>query len=256
MQIHHTDETVVRHRDLTRDAVALASQGRWEEAAEVNRDILRSRSDDVEAFNRLGKALSQMGRYSDARGAFQESLDRDPANPIARKNLERLASLRDAPNTGFTKGATPRLFIEESGKSCVTTLWFPGPETLLARVAAGDPVTLRVEGATVVATTAVGEPLGWLEPKLAARLARLIPEGNRYASAVASVGNGAVAVALREVFRHPRVSGVLSFPSRANAQDGYPPASSTSDAPGQARRGSQPAFDSGEGATDRAGTEG
>ena len=68
--------------------------------------------------------------------------------------------------------------------------------------------------------------------------------------------HGAVAVALREVFRHPRVSGVLSFPSRADAQDGYPRASSTSDAPAQARRGSQPAFDSGEGATDRAATEG
>lgn len=223
MQIRQTDEKVRYRRDRAREAVSLASQGRWEEAVDVNNDVLRAFPSDTDALNRLGKALSQLGRYSEAREAFQRSLDHDRANPIARKNLERLAPLEDAPTPARTDGLTPRLFIEESGKSCVTTLWSPAPAAALARVAAGDAVTLHLDGAAVGATTAMGAPLGRLEPRLAARLARLIPAGNRYAAAVASVGDGEVAIVLREVYRDPRVGGVLSFPTRAGDLGAYPP---------------------------------
>jgi tetratricopeptide (TPR) repeat protein len=224
MQIRQTDEKVRYRRDRAREAVSLASQGRWEEAVDVNNDVLRAFPSDTDALNRLGKALSQLGRYSEARGAFQRSLDHDPVNPIARKNLHRLAHLEDAPVPDRADGIAPRLFIEESGKSCVTTLWSPAPAAVLARVAAGDAVTLNLDGAGVGATTAAGgAPLGRLEPRLAARLARLMPAGNRYAAAVASVRDGQVAVVLREVYRDPRVGGVLSFPTRAGELDANPP---------------------------------
>ena len=215
MQIHQMDESVRLHRVRTREAVALASQGRWAEAAEANRDILSQSPNEVEALNRLGKALSELGRCSEARDVFRQALSLDRTNPIARKNLERLAHLEDAPAVLQQERLAPRMFIEERGKSCVTTLWDPAPRSALARVAAGDTVALIVSAGTVRVTTLGGEPLGMLDPKLAARLVRLVSGRNRYVAAVASVRGGELAVILRELFQDPRLSGIVSFPARA-----------------------------------------
>ena len=47
-------------RELSRDAINLAISGEWERAAEMNRAILELYSDDVEAMNRLARALTGM----------------------------------------------------------------------------------------------------------------------------------------------------------------------------------------------------
>ena len=54
-------------RDLDREAVDLALKGEWERATEVNRAVLELFTDDVEAMNRLAKALMELGDYGEAR---------------------------------------------------------------------------------------------------------------------------------------------------------------------------------------------
>ena len=49
-------------------------EGRWEAATEVNRSILDLFPEDMEAFNRLGKALLESGDYIEARSAFTQAL--------------------------------------------------------------------------------------------------------------------------------------------------------------------------------------
>ncbi len=61
-------------KDKTREAISLAMEGRWEAAAEVNRSILDLFPEDMEAFNRLGKALLESGDYIEARSAFTQAL--------------------------------------------------------------------------------------------------------------------------------------------------------------------------------------
>ncbi len=51
-------------------AIQLALRGRWDEAAELNRSIIGAFPTDVEAYNRLGKALTELGRYGEARAAY------------------------------------------------------------------------------------------------------------------------------------------------------------------------------------------
>ena len=53
-------------RDLDREAVDLALKGEWERATEVNRAVLELFTDDVEAMNRLAKALMELGDYGEA----------------------------------------------------------------------------------------------------------------------------------------------------------------------------------------------
>ena len=51
---------------------ALASQ--WEDAILTNRNILNLFPNDPEAYNRLGKAYSELGHYTDARQAYLKTL--------------------------------------------------------------------------------------------------------------------------------------------------------------------------------------
>ena len=223
MQINQIQEEDKLRRDRVREAVALAVQGRWHEALVVNRALLAEYPGAVDTLNRLGKALSELGRYAEAREAFQQALHYSPSNGIARKNLERLDQLKDTAPVPRTERLSPQLFIEESGKSCVTMLRTPAPPEVLARVAAGDPLALQVDGATVRVVIGEDAPLGQLEPKLAARLIKLMEVGNRYRVAVATVNKAGVSVILREVYQHPRLAGIVSFPTRIEAILPYMP---------------------------------
>ena len=110
-------------KDRVKKAVALAMQGRWADAATENQAILSDFPDDIEAWNRIGKAYSELGRTRDAKDAFHKVLAMAPHNAIARKNLDRLDQLGDEIGRPVAIGKkAPDIFIEESGKSGVTAL--------------------------------------------------------------------------------------------------------------------------------------
>ena len=214
-------------RQRTEEAIALAMQSRWEEAVAANREIIDLFPDDVDAHNRLGKALGELGRYAEARQAYRRALEIDPTNAIAKKNLSRLAHAPEAeavpppPATAKAGPANPELFIEETGKTGLARLQQLASRALLARIAAGDVVELRVDGPRLVVETARKEYLGLVEPRVALRLIRLIQGGNRYAAAVASLHETEGRVLIKEVHQHPSQAGKPSFPSKVS--DGFRP---------------------------------
>ena len=107
-----------------------------------------------------------------------------------------------------------RAFIEESGKSGVTSLINLAPAERLLELAPGRPVKLDVAGGALkVCLPRWGEYLGQVEPRLAARLVRLTRGGNRYEAVVTGVEERSLAVFIRETFRHPSQAGTVSFPS-------------------------------------------
>src|SRR3970040_2460283 len=93
-------------RQQAEAAIQLALQGRWDEAASLNKSIIGVFPTDVDAYNRLGKAMTELGRYGEAREAYKKALEIDPLNTIARKNVSRLASLGEV---GAPRQATPQL---------------------------------------------------------------------------------------------------------------------------------------------------
>jgi Flp pilus assembly protein TadD len=82
-------------RKWKEQAVELALLGRWDEAVQMNLRILELFPDDIGAQNRLGKAYRELGRLEEAVTAYEESLKRQPSNPIARKNLTALYTALD-----------------------------------------------------------------------------------------------------------------------------------------------------------------
>jgi hypothetical protein len=141
-----------------------------------------------------------------------KALEIDSLNSIARKNLSRLATLGDeAPPPLANQKLSPTMFIEEMGKTGVTTLMRPNME-IAARMTAGDQVNLHAEGSLLNVRTMNGEPVGEVEPKLGQRILKLMGGGNEYVAAIQALDDSQVRVFIRETFQHASQTGKLSFP--------------------------------------------
>ena len=210
---YQTGETTRLRRQRAEQAIQLALESRWKEAAALNRSLISMFPSDVDAYNRLGKASMEMGKYDDARMAYQRALELEPLNTIARKNLERLevrVKAAAAAQGEGTRKMDPSLFIADTGKTGMAPLRAVAPEAL-GRLTAGDTVELRPQDNTLAVVTPNGEYVGRLEPKLGLRLLRLMDGGNRYVAAVASLSEQRVMI--REIYQHPSQQGRPSFPA-------------------------------------------
>lgn len=198
-------------RAANEQAVKLAVAGRWKEAAALNHELIARFGDDAEVYNRLGKALTELGRIREARLVYEKALEVDPTNAIAQRNLDRLKQVK-----GEESGAEPAaqmsrgLFIEEVGKSAVIRLE-AAPSDALGALDAGDPVELEVRGNAVNAVTPGGVYLGMVEPRVGLRLARLMDGGNRYSAALVNTGEE-TRIIVREEYQDPSQAGKVSFP--------------------------------------------
>jgi len=203
-------------RQRSKQAIALAMQSRWKEAIAANREIIDTFPNDVEAYNRLGRAYMQLGMYSQAREAYGHAVELDPYNNIAKKNLQRLSHLGEAvvsPEEDSDK-AEPHHFIEEVGKAGIVELCSLAPHHVIARMAAGDTVYLRIAGSSLSVGNNRGEYVGQVDPRHGQRLIRLIGGGNKYAAAIVSSAEDKVTVIIREVYQDPNQAGQLSFPPK------------------------------------------
>ncbi len=208
-------------RTKSEQAISLAMKNRWEEAAQLNREILDMFPNEVDAFNRLGKALTELGRYSDARDAYAKAVKIDPLNGIATKNLQRLGKLAAEGSAAPPPSPVdPRLFIEESGKTTVTQLTDVKRSEATAKLSAGDQLQVERRGNQVVVTDAAGEEIGRIEPKLEQDLTRLLEIGNHYAVFVTSANEQSVNVIIRETHRSAAMANRPSFRPAAAVEGG------------------------------------
>jgi hypothetical protein len=216
MRMAYQEEEQVRlRRQRSKQAIALAMQGRWREAISANEEIIASFPGDVDAYNRLGRAHMELGDYALAKGAYSRAMEIDPYNIIAQKNLQRLSYLGEEVGAADDSDRVePQHFIEETGKTGVVALYRLAPRAVLAKMGAGDRVYLKVDGAGLNVENGRGEYVGQVEPKHGQRLIKLMGGGNRYSAAIVGVGEERVMVIIREIYQDPSQAGQLSFPPR------------------------------------------
>jgi len=217
------EEKAQLRQQLSKEAIDLALQGRWEEAEAVNRDIIKKFPTDVEAYNRLGRALTELGDFDRAKKAYFKALKLAPENAIAKKNLARLTSLSESmatlssnPQEASTWRAQVRrvaldLFITEMGKAGVVNLHNVASGNVLAKMGFGDQVHLEARGQHLIVASEGGEYLGEVEPRQGLRLIELMRGGNRYDAAILNVEEDKVQVIIKEVYQHPSQVGRPSF---------------------------------------------
>lgn len=209
-------------RQLAEQAINQASEARWADAAETNRRLIEL-GPDSEAENRLAKALWELGELGAAREHYVKALQLDPTNRIAERNIDRLKVLlveageKTVPAKPGSK-APVSIFVEETGKTGFAHLTNLARSAELAQVNPGDAVELTPEGNRLIAISN-GVRIGVVEPRVAARLLKLIADGNKYLAGVTSLGDKDVRLIIREIYQDPRNYGKVSFPTAAKSTD-------------------------------------
>ena len=229
MQNFKNSEQKKLRKDLSKKAINLALKNDWAGAIEANIAIVSKFNDDWEAYNRLGKALTELGKHKKAKDAFRNALKISPYNSIAQKNLDRLNKLgNDISISGNTVLSTPQFLIGESGKSRLATLIDLAKENVLLKVLPGHKVFLKANEGRLRILDSSAVYLGTVQPKLSSRLIRLIGGGNRYEGTVTSVNEKELIVMIREIHQDPSQTNITSFPTKVNDQyTGYIPTDSS-----------------------------
>ena len=248
---HVAEHTQAREmKAQTEAAVSFALNQDWRQAVKANVAVLRLGPNNIEALNRLAKALLELGELTETRDVIEVALRIDPANTIARRNrdrLERAEAVTKPASSEQANGASPsepvtavseaaatygtqttvagpdsparhvysgHLLMNETGKSTIATLIDATDRTAVGHLSSGEALTLSREGNRLLLHSCRGEPVGRVHPRLAQRILTLIDAGNRYEAAfLRDHPAEGVQVIIGEVYQHPSQHGRPSFMS-------------------------------------------
>ena len=199
------------NNDLLQKSINLALAGNWNEAVKVNKEILKTNSNDTETLNRLAKAYFESGNSLKAKSICQKIIKIDPINTIALRNLAKWKSVKEkCPSE--SKPSQTASFIEEPSKTKLVPLLNLGDIKVIGNLNACDEVKLAAHTHRVSITTTDGKYIGRLPDDLAQRLRRLITLGNIYQVFIKSIDLKEVRVFIREVQKSKKTENTPSFP--------------------------------------------
>lgn len=207
-------------RQLTADAVAASLEGRWENALSLNDQIISRFPKETEALNRKGRALIELRQLIAARDAYSEALKTDPANMIARRNLQRLGLLYNRAE-GTLEGADTAhsiiphstVFIEELGKTWVDDLANPADLATLSEVSPGEKLQFKSADGKISVLSGNGIRLGELDARIAQRIEPLLAGGSAYEIYALGVSSQSLRFIIREVHKDSSQTARISFPA-------------------------------------------
>ena len=206
------------------EAIQAALESRWQDAVAINRALVERHGGVEETFNRIGKALTELGEHQAALDAYSQALQINPENVIAEKNVRKLRLLLESrERIAGAKGAIDvDLFAEEPGKSALTVL-NPPKSGVVIIVAPGEVVELHLQDGGLQAQTTAAVVLGDVDSKIARRLVPLISTGNRYTAVVARVEESQIEIIIREAFQSTENARKSSFPVSRQRREEFRP---------------------------------
>lgn len=221
--------------ELAQIAINCALQCNWDQAIKTNLSILKENKEDVDALNRLSRAYFEIGEISKAKKMSLEAIKISPINNIAINALEKykhytpLKGGKKSSGKSGSKTSTvssnasqgnhnndASIFIEEPGKTKITTLINLGPEKVYSLLSAGDIVKLMPHTHKVSVTTMSGAYIGKLTDDLSARIRKLTKGGNKYLVLIKSIAKNSVKIFIKELSRGKELQNTQSFPREAS----------------------------------------
>lgn len=205
-------------KQLIQEAIDSSLASQWEEVIAINDTLLERFPRDAEAFNRKGRAYMELRRPIEARESYQEALKADPANMIARRNLQRLEILYNREGGSPDDAAASdkeippaAMFIEEIGRTWADILAHPADKGTIAEVSPGDKLGLKVDGDRIKVVNGDVE-LGEIELTIGSRIKMLMDQGHVFEVYSLGMSMDNLRVIVREVSRPEENENVIAFP--------------------------------------------
>lgn len=196
---------------LIQQAIQATLKGNWEEAITLNMQLLEENPKDLDTLNRLGFALTAAGKPTEAKLVFEKVLEIDNANPIAQKNLKKLADSGIKKNGLQVYQVNHDMFLEEVGKTKMVTLVNPAPPKTLRTLQVGQPLNLAIKRNKIFLLDDSNEFIGMLPDNMSRRIIKFMKGGNKYSAYVRGVEERNVITFLKEVKRAKRYENQSSF---------------------------------------------
>ncbi len=193
-------------------AIKSALNQAWKQAIKINLEILDINKNDVCTLNRLAFAYLKTGNLNAARNIYKRVLKIDKYNPIAQKNLKRIAKINKQDiHQSQISASTPSFFLEEPGKTKIVTLVHPAPTKVLCNIMTAQKINLLPRKHSIEVRNHQNEYIGALPDDISHRLRHLIGHGNTYEAYIKNVDNNQVSVFIREMTRGKKYKNLPSF---------------------------------------------
>ncbi|MBI4038941.1 hypothetical protein HY384_03205 [Candidatus Daviesbacteria bacterium] len=195
-------------------AIEAALSSNWEEALKINRKIIKTEPQNVDALNRQARAYMELGKINLAKKYYCLALKFDPYNPIAIKNLKIIKSFKANGQSFISNGHTklsPSLFLQEPGKTKIISLLKVAEPQKLSVIFCGMEVKMVIKIRKINIVDMEGNYLGVLPDDICYHLLRLIKGGNKYQLFIKSIKVNSLSVLIKEVFRSKRFKKQPSF---------------------------------------------
>jgi tetratricopeptide (TPR) repeat protein len=131
------------HLALEKKAIEAALNARWQEAVEINQQILEEDAGNIDAKLRLGKAYLQTSEFNKAKKIYKEVLEIDPVNQTAQRNY-KFASDKKTDKSPQAQVATGSLIIEP-GTTQNVTIEISAKRVMADDFSTGEQLEIKVE---------------------------------------------------------------------------------------------------------------
>jgi tetratricopeptide (TPR) repeat protein len=192
---------------LQLQAVKAAKNLDWPSAISINQEIIELDEQNIGAFNRLGVSYLQTKKPRLAKKAFEQALEVDNSNPIAKKHLERIKKKQTTKAPLFSK----EHFIEEPGKTKIVDLHRLASKSVLKDLSVSQTCQLKPKNRYLSVVLDDNTYIGALPDDLSFQLSKLIKRNNTYSCYIYSVTDKKCRVYIKEEERSKDNRNINSF---------------------------------------------
>jgi tetratricopeptide (TPR) repeat protein len=195
-------------------AIKLALESSWEEAIQLNKEILKEAPRELDTLNRLAYAYMQSGKFGEAKDTYNQVITIDTTNPIATKNLKKLSALAQQTNNISSMphiNHMDNVFIQEAGKTKTVELTNVADKKALMNLQHGDDIVLTIKRSKIFALSQDKTFIGMLPDSVGVRLIGFMKGGNEYQACVKGLDDKNVTIFIKETKRAKRYQNQSSF---------------------------------------------
>lgn len=200
---------------LEQRAIDAAINLRWENAIDLNKQVLKLNDHDECTYLRLGFIYLQMKDIVKAKKYYSKALKIQPRNTVAIQNLERIRVLEKEKHFKENHDQVafdPELFMDLPGKTKMIVLSNLGQKKVLAGLNIGQFVNLKVKKRRVEVRTTSDEYIGTLPDDVSKRLIFFFKAKSTYLTYIKESTFTRVAVFIKEAKKGRAVASQISFP--------------------------------------------